>query len=137
MEKRERVVDAVAKLTGLTKECNLELSQRLGMAELQLNQLHYLKIINGYIELTFSRFAEILNVSKPSVTEIVNKLIKVDCVKKVQSPNDGRIYYIQLTEKGKNIAQVSNLAEQKLVDIILRTLDDEEIDLFVQMVRKL
>ncbi len=131
------VLHAVSKLTGLTKECNLELSQRLGMAELQLNQLHYLQIINRTVGLTFSQFAEILKVSKPSVTEIVNKLIKVDCVRKVRCQKDGRMYYIELTEKGKNISQVQNLAEQKLVDIILRNLDDGEIETFVLLVRKL
>ncbi|MCG8337779.1 MAG: MarR family transcriptional regulator [Proteobacteria bacterium] len=137
MDKRELVLHAVSKLTGLTKECNLELSQRLGMAELQLNQLHYLQIINRTVGLTFSQFAEILKVSKPSVTEIVNKLIKVDCVRKVRCQKDGRMYYIELTEKGKNISQVQNLAEQKLVDIILRNLDDGEIETFVLLVRKL
>ncbi len=137
MEKRELVLHAVTKLSGLTKECNLELSQRLGMAELQLNQLHYLKIINRSVHLTFSSFAEILNVSKPSVTEIVNKLIKVECVRKVRCANDGRMFYIELTEKGRNISQVSTLAEQKLVDIILRNLDNEEIETFVFLVRKL
>lgn len=137
MDKRELVLLAVSKLTGLTKECNLELSQRLGMAELQVNQLHYLQVINRTVGLTFSQFAEILNVSKPSVTEIVNKLIKVDCVRKVRCQKDGRMYYIELTEKGKNISQVHNLAEQKLVDIVLRNLDDSEIETFVLLVRKL
>ncbi len=131
------VLHAVSKITGLTKECNLELSQSLGMAELQLNQIHYLQIINRTVGLTFGQFADILKVSKPSVTEIVNKLIKVDCVRKVRCQKDGRMYYIELTEKGKNISQVRNLAEQKLVDIILRNLDDQEIETFVLLVRKL
>lgn len=137
MDKREMVLNAVAKLSGLTKECNLELSERLGMAQLQLNQLHYLQIINRTVDLTFSRFAEILKVTKPSVTEIVTKLIQIDCVRKVRSPDDGRIFYIELTEKGRKISQVSALAEAKLVDIILTQLNEEEIDLFVFLVRKL
>lgn len=137
MDRRELVLHAVSKITGLTKECNLELSQSLGMAELQLNQIHYLQIINRTVGLTFGQFADILKVSKPSVTEIVNKLIKVDCVRKVRCQKDGRMYYIELTEKGKNISQVRNLAEQKLVDIILRNLDDQEIETFVLLVRKL
>ncbi len=137
MKKRELVYHAVVKLGSLGKECNMELSQRLGMADLQLSQIHYLRIIDRTIGLTFSRFAEILKVTKPSITEIVNKLIKVDCVRKVQSPDDGRIFFIELTEKGRNIAQVSTLAEQKLVDIILNKLKRSEIDLFVALVRKL
>ncbi len=137
MEKRELVFNAVTKLSSLGKECNLELSRRLGMDELQLNQIHYLKIINRTVDLTFSRFAEILNVTKPSITEIVNKLIRIECVRKVQSPDDGRIYFIELTEKGRSIAQVTSLADQRLVEIILERLSDSEIDCFVELVSKL
>jgi len=137
MHNRERVHNSVRKLNELSKECNLDLADDLGMSKLQLNQLHYLKIINRIVGLTFSQFAEILKVTKPSVTEIVNKLIKLDCVEKVRSMNDGRIYFIELTEKGRNIAQVATLAEERLVDIILQRLNEIDINTFVSLVRKL
>ncbi len=137
MDKRELIYIAVKKFNGLAHECNLELSDRLGMSELQLNQLHYLKIINRIVGLTFSQFAELLNVTKPSVTEIINKLIKLNCVEKIQSPDDGRIFYIELTEKGRNIAQISTLAEQRVVDIILERFEDTEIELFITLIKKL
>lgn len=137
MGNRERIYNSVRKLNELSKECNLNLADDLGMSELQLNQLHYLKIINRIVGLTFSQFAEVLKVTKPSVTEIVNKLIKLDCVQKIRSLNDGRIYFIELTEKGRNIAQVTTLAEQRLVDIILHRLNEADIDTFVSLVRKL
>ncbi len=137
MEKRELIYIAVKKFHGLAHECNLELSDHLGMSELQLNQLHYLNLIDRTVGLTFTQFAEILNVTKPSVTEIINKLIRLNCVEKIQSSDDGRIYYIELTEKGRNIAQISTLAEQRVVDIILEHFDDTEIETFITLIRKL
>ncbi len=137
MEKRELIYIAVKKFHGLTHECNLEISDRIGMSELQLNQLHYLNIIDRTVSLTFTQFAELLNVTKPSVTEIINKLIRLNCVEKIQSPDDGRIFYIELTEKGRNIAQISTLAEQRVVDIILEHFNDTEIETFITLIRKL
>ena len=135
--KRELIYEAVKKFNSLGHECNLEISDRLGMSELQLNQLHYLKIIDRTVDMTFGKFAEILKVTKPSVTEIVNKLIKVDVVEKTQCTRDKRIFYIKLTEKGRNIARLPFLAEQRVVDIIVSTFDDEEIDAFIQLIKKL
>lgn len=135
--KRELIYEAVKKFNSLGHECNLEISDRLGMSKLQLNQLHYLKIIDRTVDMTFGKFAETLKVTKPSVTEIVNKLIKLDVVEKKRCTRDKRIYYIRLTEKGRNIARLPFLAEQRVVDIILRSLNDEEIETFINIIKKL
>lgn len=135
--KRELIYEAVRKFNSLGHECNLEISDRLGMSELQLNQLHYLKIIDRTVDMTFGKFAEILKVTRPSVTEIVNKLIKLDVVEKKQCTRDKRIFYIKLTEKGRNIARLPFLAEQRVVDIIVNSLDEKEIDSFIKLIRKL
>ena len=135
--KRELIYEAVRKFNSLGHECNLEISDRLGMSELQLSQLHYLKIIDRTVDMTFGKFAEILKVTKPSVTEIVNKLIKLDVVVKTQCTRDKRIFYIKLTEKGRNIARLPFLAEQRVVDIIVHALDEEEVDTFIKIIKKL
>lgn len=135
--KREFIYEAVRKFNSLGHECNLELSDKLGMSKLQLSQLHYLKIIDRTVDITFGKFAEILNVTKPSVTEIVNKLIRLGCVEKTRCSADKRKFYIKLTDKGRNIARLQYLSEQRVVDIIVKSLDDEEIDTFIQLIKKL
>jgi DNA-binding MarR family transcriptional regulator len=135
--KRERIYEAVRKFNSLGQECNLEISDKLGMSELQINQLHYLKVIDTTINMSFGKFAELLEVTKPSVTEIVNKLMQLGVVEKTQCTRDKRIYYIKLTEKGRNIARLPFLAEQRVVDIIVNALDDEEIDSFIRIINKL
>jgi DNA-binding MarR family transcriptional regulator len=136
--KRDLIYTAVRKFNSLGHECNLDLSDKLGMSKLQLNQMHYLKLIDRTIEdMTFGRFAEILSVTKPSVTEIVNKLINLDCVEKKRCPNDRRIFYIELTDKGRNIARLQFLAEQRVVDIIFKEFNDEDIEIFVNLIKRL
>lgn len=133
----EAVREAVRKFNSLGQECNLEISDKLGMSDLQLNQLHYLKIIDRTGDMTFGKFAEILKVTKPSVTEIVNKLIRLDVVEKTRCDRDKRKFYIKLTEKGRNIARLPFLAEQRVADIIVGALEDEEIYTFIEIIKKL
>lgn len=135
--KRELIYEAVRKFNSLGYECNLEISDMLGMSKLQLSQLHYLKVIDRTVDITFGKFSEILKITKPSVTEIVNKLIQLDCVEKKRCHKDRRKYYIELTEKGRNIARLQYLAEQRVVDIISSTFDDKDIDTFIQLIKKL
>ena len=135
--KRELIYEAVIKFNNLGQECNLEISDKLGMSELQINQLHYLKVIDRTVDMSFGKFAEILKVTKPSVTEIVGKLINLGVAEKTQCTRDKRIYYIKLTEKGRNIARLNFLAEQRVVDIIVSALDDEEIKTFIRIIKKL
>ena len=78
-----------------------------------------------------------MKVTKPSVTEIGNKLIRLGVAEKKQCTRDKRIYYIKLTEKGRNIARLPFLAEQRVVDIIISTLDNKEIDTFIKLIKKL
>ena len=135
--KRELIYEAVIKFNNLGQECNLEISDKLGMSELQINQLHYLKVIDRTVDMSFGKFAEILKVTKPSVTAIVGKLINLGVAEKTQCTRDKRIYYIKLTEKGRNIARLNFLAEQRVVDIIVSALDDEEIKTFIRIIKKL
>ena len=51
----EALWKAVRKFNSLGHECNLEISDRLGMSELQLNQLHYLKVIDRTVDITFGK----------------------------------------------------------------------------------
>lgn len=137
MTNRDLIYEAVRKFNSLGHECNLEISDKLGMSELRLNQIHYLKIIDRTVDMTFGKFAELLQVTRPSVTEIVNKLIKLDVVERTRCSRDKRIFYIKLTEKGRNIARLPFLAEQQVVDMIVSALDDEEIEVLIKLIKKL
>jgi len=135
MDKRESVLDAINKLHQLLSACSTEATQNLGVMDFKVSQIHQLKTIDQHKHLTFSQFAKILNVTKPSVTEIVNKLIRLDCISKHQCTEDGRIYYIYLT--GKSIARQESLRNKKLRDMILNILEEDEVETFVNLINKI
>ncbi len=79
-------------------------------------------------EVTFSRLAEITRNSKPTITEMINKFVRMECVYREQCPDDGRILYIRLTDKGKKIAQAERYALRRVIEQMVNSLDEHEMD---------
>jgi DNA-binding MarR family transcriptional regulator len=126
--------------SGLMKvkgECSCKLIDELNMSELTLRQIEYIKKIGKYDAITISGLAEILNLSKPSITEMVKKFIKLDCVYKRQCQEDGRVQYIYLTERGECIARFEDLEIKRLVAKMLESLDHSEIDVLISILIKI
>ncbi|MCP4296796.1 MAG: winged helix-turn-helix transcriptional regulator [Proteobacteria bacterium] len=137
MNQREEILRALKKLHSLMSACNLEVTDQLNVLELKLAQIHQIRIIAKTEHLTFGQFADILGVTKPSVTEIINKLIQQDCVTKNRCSKDGRIFYIGLTEKGNKIASQETLRDEIVSDKILEVLDETELFIFIRCIDKI
>ncbi|MBN2417591.1 MarR family transcriptional regulator [bacterium] len=119
------------------RRCQDEVSRRTGLAELKQNQFRYLEIIAENDDLTPGGFAEILRVTRPSVSEIVVQLVNLDCVRKQQCVRDGRRYYIRLTERGQQIVSSRYLMQRRMAERIRRSLTDEEVREFVRLLEKI
>jgi DNA-binding MarR family transcriptional regulator len=137
MSPEKLLLDALLKFKAQNEQCYRELSNEINISELKVKQFHYVELIYTNRPLTFSRFAEILEITKPSVTNIVNQLIKLGIVYKKQCNRDGRRYYVELSEKGKKIVQFHNLQQQRLAKRIIEALNEEEIGIFVGLINKI
>ena len=137
MHAEELLLEALNKFKAQKEQCHLELTKEINISELKIKQLHYLKIIYQHDHLTFGRFAEILQITKPSVTNIVNQLIKLDVVYKQQCTRDGRIFYVMLSEKGKKIVQFQDLEHRRLAEKISAILTEKEIIQFIRLINKI
>lgn len=134
---RLRLEALLAELAELKGECAFELVRDLGTDQLTMKQLAYLKVIDDLEATTISNLAEIMALKKPTVTETVHKLQKLDCIMKHQCTMDGRIYYITLTEKGEQLARLDQLSYRNLVDVIYQKLEAEEIKTLMILLEKL
>lgn len=137
MEKKEHLLIVFEKLVKIKSECSCEIFSECGLSDITVKQIGYLKAIDEYEEVTFSRLAKITRNSKPTITEMVNKFVKMDCVCKERSLDDGRIYYIRLTEKGQMIARAENRALMKLIEKIADSLNDDEMDALIDILGKI
>ncbi|MBB2183419.1 MarR family transcriptional regulator [Lachnospiraceae bacterium MD1] len=82
------------------------------------NDYYYLLVIQSLQKPNFSQIAEKLSITKPAVSVIIRKLISMDLVSKSQSIEDKRIYYVELTDKGRRILQGDNAIYKWVVDNI-------------------
>ena len=136
MDEEDKLYQVLKKLGKVTDNCSYHLSTELGIHDLHAKQAEYLKIIDRHPMLTSSKFAEILGITKPSVTEIVNKLLELDLVYKEQCSRDGRVFYIVLTDKGKKISRIHDLRDQKLAGSLCKNLSATEIETLTRLIRK-
>ena len=137
MYKKEELTGLIIKFSNELSKCNIDISKELGSYEMQIKQFHYLALIEKTPNMTFSELSEILNITKPSVTEIINKLTKLECVYREQSSSDKRVFYIKLTEKGKKIVKLKEISAGKFAEERLGSLTDEEISNFMNILKKL
>lgn len=87
--------------------------------------------------MTISQLAEELGLSKPTVTEMVKKFIRLDYIKKEQCTRDARVYYLFLTEKGRMIARLEEIANEQFIKRVKNSLDEDDINLLIEILLKI
>lgn len=132
----EELFQALNDLMRVKNECSCAILSECGVSSLTVRQIAYLKTIDGQEEVTFSRLAEITNNSKPTITEMVNRFEQMECVSRERSPDDGRVLFIRLTEKGRRIAHAEQAALRQIVKRILDSLDENEQELLIRLLEK-
>ncbi|HVN73054.1 MAG TPA: MarR family transcriptional regulator [Methanoregula sp.] len=133
---QEQLFEELENLLRIRNECSCRIFSECGLSDMTVRQIAYLRTIDEEGDVTFSRLAEVTNTSKPTVTEMVNRFVRMDCAYREPCPDDGRIAYIHLTEKGKAIAQAEEAALRRVIERMAASLDEDELDLLVGILRK-
>ena len=109
---------------------------KYNISEFTIKQIEYLKRFDGQEYVTISQLAKDLGLSKPSITEMVKRFIKLNCIKREQCHHDGRVYYLFLTEKGRRIARLDQLANEHFFRKVKQCLNDEDINVLIEILVK-
>ncbi len=136
MSLEKNLILALEKVSESIMKCKLEVinEQNLGLG---LNYYVYLDRIRKLGFPSFGELAEKLNVSKPAITAVVNKLIKLGYVEKVQSAEDKRVFCVQLTETGMTISDTLLKAHERFIKQVKSSMDEEELKTLVSLINKL
>ena len=73
------------------------------LSRLTVIQAHYLEAISRMENPTISELTKEFNVTKPTVSVIVDKLVRLGYIVKEKSDHDGRIFYLRLSAKGREL----------------------------------
>lgn len=71
--------------------------------DLTMQQMKVIMMLEHRGEMPVSALAESLNVSLPSMTGIVDRLVQNDLVERVPSPTDRRVILLRCTDKAREI----------------------------------
>lgn len=137
MAKEESLYRTYRQFMKVKGECSCTLIEELNLSELTIRQIDYIKKIGKQEKATISSLAEMLEISKPSITEMIKKFISLDCVYKEQCREDGRVQYIYLTQRGRAIADFEDMEIRRLVGRISNSLNEQEMDIFISLLMKI
>ena len=136
MEREEHLFVVFENLIRIKNECSCTIFSECGLSDMTVRQIAYLKAIAEQDEVTFSRLAEITQNSKPTITEMINRFVRMECVYREPCPDDGRILYIRLTDKGQKIAKAEHHALRRVIERMMNSLDEDETDLLIGILQK-
>ncbi len=128
--------DLIAAISRLIAEMEQVAVQEAEFGDLSMRQVLYLQTILTLERPTFGDMAEKLGVSKPSVTSVTQKLIEKGYVRKEQSPEDGRVYYIVPTAKGRAFAALHQDVHRRMAGFLTRNLDANEKETLAVLLNK-
>ncbi len=95
----------------------------------------YLNIIEAHPnEYTSSKIADLLNITRPSVTEKINQLCKKGYILRTQSEHDKRVYYLSINPSGPKDYEITESYEKELEQAILSKFGEENTELLCQMI---
>jgi DNA-binding MarR family transcriptional regulator len=136
MARDEHLREVLEHLLMMKNECSCSIFSECGLSDMTVKQIAYLKVIDEQGDVTFSRLAAITKNSKPTITEMVNKFVRMECAYREPCRNDGRILYIRLTDRGKKIAEAEQDALRRVIERMIDSLDEHELDLLIGILEK-
>jgi len=99
-------------------------------------KLSYINILHLYIishtdKITVSELADKLKMSRPAITQKVNDLERLGMVIKRQSEEDGRVYYISISDELKELTKNAKMGT--VIDAVYKKFKEEKIKIFEEI----
>jgi DNA-binding MarR family transcriptional regulator len=121
------VADIIAELAVAVRELRCIGSQRLAHGGLSLGSFHLTSILERHGPMSMSRIAELVDVSFPTATGIVDRLEERGLVERVRVPDDRRLVLVQLTEGGRQALRDVDVLKEAFLEKVLTGLEPSNL----------
>lgn len=108
------------------READAEEMKATGLPDITIHQFFYLREIRRQEQTTLTELALALEVTKPSATAAVTRLIKDGFVSRTQSTLDQRKFHLSLTKQGQQIFIHKERAYKKFIQQVERRATEEQ-----------
>jgi len=137
MNQTEELFNVIQSISRKLRDIKEQEIENIKIKDFSLSSFKYIEAIYKMKSTTFIEMAKELKLSKPTVTIMVNKLIEKGFIQKTKSSKDGRVYYLNLTEKGQKIIESYEKIYKKFSERIAELFDKEEMDTLISLLKKI
>ncbi len=123
----------IGKYNRLHEQINLYAKSRLDQEQIEIDPKYFPifhLLMNG--KLLFNELQLKTELSKSTLSDVINKFVKSGYLEKVTCINDKRSIYIRLTNKGEVVVQKINKIDAEFNEMAFNGLSDAEILAFNQ-----
>jgi len=106
-------------------------------SDLTWQQLHYLKVLVKMKNPTLTELAKELNLTKPTVTVLVDKLTEKGYIRRVKSDDDRRVMHLHIDKKGAKVNALREIAHEKMAEKIKSGLSLTETAILTELLKKI
>lgn len=103
--------------------------------------IHYLDVIECMerrgVRVRVSDISDALKIPRPGVTRTVAEMERAGYIRKSASEEDGRVTYLTITDKGRQLSQVYNASFFEQLAPLLEEISDEQAACTVRTIDKL
>lgn len=133
----ERIIPIISKISHTLGEMEELAKEHYNLQELTLTQMHYLEVMSTLPNPNITELASELQLTKPTVTVALDKLIEKEYVIKVQSDADRRTSHLHLTEKGRCINNMHEYAHRRFAELMSENLEPDEMEQLIILLEKM
>ncbi|UQZ35163.1 MarR family transcriptional regulator [Paenibacillus sp. PK3_47] len=87
--------------------------------------------------MTMNQLSAAIDKDKSTITALVDKLVRLEYVKREQDEKDGRIFRLSLTEKGRELQPVFEDVSEALLEAVYERFDPEEKQQLIHLLGKI
>ena len=119
-----------------SEEIEYEMKNNSELKELTIKQIQVIELIGEIHNPTPTELAEKLDITKPSTTAFIDKLVLNGYVERVKSDTDRRAAHIHLTNKGDKVIELHENVHHAFSDLLTENLTESEKDILVVLLNK-
>jgi DNA-binding MarR family transcriptional regulator len=130
--------DLTAVIAYVQKHCSADLFEAVGAIELSLTQIKLLHLLDaGADKLTLKQGAELVGVSLPAASRLVDDLVQRGLLARHEDAEDRRMKRISLTDAGRSVVHQLHAARLSGLKQFVESLTDDEQRALADAVTKL
>lgn len=122
----------------LSREIMKKIKKHFNKTNLSAVKYSVLKAVeNNQDKILFSQLKNEARLKRANLSRVVEKLVKLGLLKRVNDKSDRRKVWVSITRKGKTTLSTFKNKEKEFIESIYKKINPEDIDLIIKALNKL